>query len=201
MRFMGTPKIELLWADEADERLRGEIHRLMHDVVEIGGAIGYRSPPSRSQTDEWLDGVLGTVAAGDAALAVALVDGQTEAAGLWRRKPGAVFAHSATLEKVMAHPAARGLGLGRLIVGSVVDNARAAGLEILDLGVRGNNYGAMELYEGFGFREWGRLPNAIEVGDDRFDDVRMYLPLGRDAAVRLRGSQPGGPGSSPRRNA
>lgn len=47
--------------------------------------------------------------------------------------------------------------------------------------------------------EWGRLPDAIEVGDERFDDVRMYLRLGRPAYLILRGSHPSGPGSSPRR--
>ena len=44
------------------------------------------------------------------------------------------------------------------------------------------------------------LPNVIEVGDERYDDVRMCLDLGRDPYVVLRGSGPGGPGSSPRRS-
>jgi ribosomal protein S18 acetylase RimI-like enzyme len=196
---MATRKIEVFWPTGADDRVRGEVHRLLHDVVEIGGAIGYLTPPTRSETDAWLDGILRTVEAGDGALALALVDGRVEAAGLWRRKPGAVFAHSATVEKVMAHPSARGLGLGRLIVGSLIDHARDAGLETLDLGLRGNNHGAMELYESLGFREWGRLPDVIEVGDDRFDDVRLFLRLGRREGIRSRGSQPGGPGSSLRR--
>jgi len=199
MSFMGLPTIELFWADKADERLRGEVNRLMHDVVELGGAIGFDSPPTRAQTDNWLDTIFATVRAGNGALAFALVNGRAEAIGLWRRRSGAVFAHSATVEKVMAHPLARGLGLGKLIVGSLIDNAREAGLETLDLGVRGNNHGAMELYEDLGFREWGRLPDVIEVGDERYDDVRMFLRLGDREGVRLQGSRPGGPGSSPRR--
>jgi ribosomal protein S18 acetylase RimI-like enzyme len=199
MSFMETRKIELFWAAEADERLRVEVHRLMHDVVELGGAIGFGAPPTRAQTDSWLDGILATVRSGDGALAFALVDGRAEATGLWRRRAGAVFAHSATVEKVMAHPSARGLGLGKLVVGSLIDNARERGLETLDLGVRGNNHGAMELYEDLGFREWGRLPDVIEVGDERYDDVRMFLRLGNRDGVRLQGSRPGGPGSSPGR--
>lgn len=195
------PKIELRWPTHADTRLRGEIHRVVHDVVELGGAIGYLIPPTRADTDAWLDEMLAATGSGNAAFVVALVDGRTEAAGVWRRRREEVFAHAADIEKVMAHPAARGLGLGRMIVTALVARAREAGLETLALGVRGNNHGAIELYEELGFREWGRHPNVIEVGDERYDDVRMALDLGRDRDrdVILRGSQPGGPGSSPRR--
>jgi ribosomal protein S18 acetylase RimI-like enzyme len=193
------PKIELIWPTGAGPRLRAEVHRILHDVTELGGAIGYLSPPTRAQTDAWLDGVLDAVRAGNAAFAVALVDGTAQATGLWRRRQGQVFAHSAELEKVMAHPGARGLGLGHTIVGAVLDSARAAGIETIGLGVRGNNEGAIALYERLGFREWGRVPNVIEVGDERYDDVHMFLDLGRAPGVVLRGSGPGGPGSSPRR--
>lgn len=47
--------------------------------------------------------------------------------------------------------------------------------------------------------EWGRLPDVIEVGDERFDEVRMYLKLSSPAHLVLRGSSGRGPGSSPRR--
>ena len=110
-----------------------------------------------------------------------------------------VFAHSADIQKVMAHPDARGLGLGRLIVTALIDSASDADIETLALGVRGNNHGALELYEQLGFRVWGRQKNVIEVGNERFDDVRMFLDLGRSQNVILRGSESGGPGSSPRR--
>ncbi|MFG1796807.1 GNAT family N-acetyltransferase [Nocardia sp. NPDC049149] len=194
-------EIDPTWPTSADLRLQAGTHRLLHDVTELGGAIGFLSPPTRADTDAWLDGVLAAVRAGDAALAVAMADNHIAAMGLWRRQPGAVFAHSATIERVMAHPTARGLGLGRVIVTALIDNARDTGLETLTLGVRGNNHGAIELYEQLGFREWGRLPNVIEVGNDRYDDIRMYLELPRHPTVTLRGSQPGGPGWSPRRQA
>ena len=59
----------------------------------------------------------------------------------------------------------------------LIASAAAAGIETLVLGVRGNNHLAIQLYEELGFVEWGRLPDVIEVGDERFDDVRMYLKL------------------------
>jgi len=172
---------------------------LLHDVVASGGAVGFVSPPSQDVSDGWLDEVLADVRRGDGALVVARVDGVVRGMGTWRRERSPVFRTSGEIGKVMAHPDARGLGLGRRIVSALVDDARRAGIELLTLGVRGNNHGTIQLYEELGFREWGRLPNRIVVGDLRFDDVKMMLPLGHAPGVRLHGSEPGGPGSTPPR--
>lgn len=190
---------DLHWPTDAPDDLRKAVHRLLHDVVGTGGAVGYLTPPSRAETDSWLDDVLADVRAGDGAIVLATVDGVVQAMGTWLREKPAVFRHSAVVGKVMAHPEARGLGLGRRVVEALVEHAKAAGIELLTLGVRGNNHGTIQLYEELGFQEWGRLPNRIEVGDDRFDDVQMMLPLGHPPGVRLRGSQPGGPGATPPR--
>ncbi|XVS65814.1 N-acetyltransferase family protein [Actinosynnema sp. CA-299493] len=192
-------EIDLSWPAVADERLRAEVHEVLHDVVAAGGAIGWRRPPGRAATDAWLDGVLASPA--DGALVVARVDGVLRGTATWRRSESEVFMHMAEVRRVTAHPAARGLGLGSRLVGAVIEHARAAGLEVLTLGVRGNNHGAIQLYESLGFREWGRLPNVIAVDDFRFDDVRMYLPLGHREGAVLHGSAPGGLGSSPARSA
>ncbi|MFI9813560.1 GNAT family N-acetyltransferase [Saccharothrix variisporea] len=191
--------IELVWPAVADSSLRTSVHAVLHDVVAAGGAIGWQVPPSRAETDAWLDVVMARVASGDGALVVAVVDGVVRGTATWLRNPSAVFTHSAEVGRVTAHPSARGLGLGRRLVSAIISHARSAGLEMLTLGVRGNNHGAIELYESLGFREWGRLPNAIAVGDVRFDDVRMALPLGFPEGVVLHGSAPGGNGSSPSR--
>ncbi len=193
--------IELHWPRNADEELRNAVHRVLHDVVADGGAVGYLDPPDRAQTDAWLDDVLADAATGDGALVVATVDGTVQAMGTWRRERSPVFRTSAEVGKVMAHPDARGLGLGRRVVSALVDDARDRDQELHTLGVRGNNHGTIQLYEELGFREYGRLPNRIVVGDDRFDDVKMLLPLGHRPGVRLRGSEPGGPGSTPPRRA
>jgi ribosomal protein S18 acetylase RimI-like enzyme len=82
---------------------------------------------------------------------------------------------------------------------ALIASAARAGIETLHLGVRGNNHMAIQLYGEAGFAEWGRLPDVIEVGDERFDEVRMYLRLSSPAHLILRGSGLSGPGSSPRR--
>jgi hypothetical protein len=63
-------------------------------------------------------------------------------------------------------------------VGALIDDARQAGIESLDLGVRGNNHDAIQRYESLGFLVWGRRPNVVESGDDRYDEVRMSSDAG-----------------------
>ncbi|MEV6243967.1 N-acetyltransferase [Lentzea sp. NPDC051838] len=191
---------ELRWLTEADDTLRAEIHTVVHDVVAAGGAVGYHEPPTQDRINLWLDGVLKQVRDGDAAFGTASVNGMVRAVGLWRRGGTAVFQHRAEIQQVMAHPSARGLGLGKLIVQGLVDHAREAGIEIVWLGTRGNNHGAIELYESIGFREHGRMPNAIAVGNERWDAIDMYLPLGYPEGTILNGSNAGGLGSSQRRS-
>ncbi|MFC7307424.1 GNAT family N-acetyltransferase [Streptomyces monticola] len=173
------PHLELRRPSVESEQLCSGISQLIAEVTLDGGAIGYVTPPTRDETDAWLGAVLADVRAGDAGFVVAAADGQVAGCGLWQRR-GAVptYRHSAELRQIMTHPAARGLGLGAAIVSGLLEDARSAGLELLTLGVRGNNQAAIELYSGLGFREWGRLPGGIAVGDERFDDVKMWLPLG-----------------------
>ncbi|RDI19709.1 GNAT family N-acetyltransferase [Lentzea flaviverrucosa] len=193
------PTTNLLWLSEADDDLRAEIHAVVHDVVAAGGAVGYHEPPTYDRISTWLDTVLKQVRDGDAAFTAATVDGVVRAVGLWRRGSTAVFQHRAEVQQIMAHPSARGLGLGKRVMEGLVANAREQGIEIVMLGVRGNNHGAIELYESLGFRECGRMPNAIAVGTERWDDVWMYLPLGYPEGTTLNGDKAGGLGSSPRR--
>lgn len=195
------PEISLRWLTEADDQMRAEIHAVVHDVVASGGAVGYHEPPTLERISQWLDGVLKQARDNNAAFAAAMVDGVVRAVGLWRRGGTAVFQHRAEIQQIMAHPGARGLGLGKLVVGGLIDRAREAGIETVMLGVRGNNHGAIELYESLGFQEYGRMPNAIAVGNERWDAVDMYLPLGYPEGTVLNGAKAGGLGGSPRRGA
>jgi len=189
----------LVWPTGMTDELARQSHLLIGAVTGLGGAIGWMSSPTRAETDQWLAGVFASIAAGDGALCTAWRDGRLVAMGAWLRDQVPYFRHLAELVKIMADPRARGAGLGRLVTRALIASAAAAGIETLVLGVRGNNHLAIQLYAELGFVEWGRLPDVIEVGDERYDDVRMYLKLGRPAHLILRGSHPSGPGSSPRR--
>lgn len=184
------------WPSEADERLRRGVRELVQAVSALGGAVGWVTPPSDAEADAWLEEVLADVRAGRVRLAVLTEGVEVLALGLWWRYPVRVLAANAELRKVMTAPHARGRGLGRTVVRALVEDARRAGVETLTLDVRGNNTAAMTLYEAEGFEVWGRLPDFIAVGDERFDRVCYRLHLGvADGAVR-RGGLTGGPGSS-----
>jgi ribosomal protein S18 acetylase RimI-like enzyme len=105
--------------------------------------------------------------------------------------------NDAELKRMYTAPAARGRGLARLLVGALVADAAAAGIETLTLDVRGNNHAAMALYESFGFVVHGRRPDFVAVGDERWDQVMYGLDLrAAGAALRRHGARPIGPGSS-----
>ena len=71
----------------------------------------------------------------------------------------------------------RGRGLGRALVGAVIEAARRASLEKIELSVYASNVPALSLYRSVGFVEEGRKVRGRKV-DGRYDDViLMGLPL------------------------
>jgi ribosomal protein S18 acetylase RimI-like enzyme len=190
-------RVDLQWPTAVTEPLAAAVHELIGLVVGLGGAIGWQTPPPRAETDDWLAGSVAVAVSGDGGLCTAWRDGRLVAIGRWHREEAAYLRHSAELVKIMVHPQARGGRLGRLVTQQLVAAAAAAGIETLTLGARGNNRLAIQTYAELGFVEWGRLPNVIESGDDRFDDVRMYLKLTVPPHLVLRGSAPSGPGFTP----
>lgn len=70
---------------------------------------------------------------------------------------------------------------------AAVDHGRVQGIELLGLDVRGNNHGAIALYERCGFRRTGKWENAVAVGRDRHDVLLMARELYRPQGVRLHG--------------
>ena len=181
------------WLTDPDAAAYDQVHRLIAAVAALGGAVGWLTVPDRDETDAWLDEVLKT----EARVAVVRVDGRIEALGCWARFPAAVLARNAEIRKVMTHPERRGGGLARRLVQGLLDDARAAGVETVVLDVRGNNHGALRMYESLGFETYGRLPDFIAVGDNRFDRVLLRLDLGRPPGLVRYGGRPEGPGSSP----
>lgn len=181
--------------EAVDAALHAEVYRVLRAVVEIGGAVGWLHVPTPEDSAAWVDGEL----ARGARLCVARVDGRVEALGVWGRYANPVIHQNAEVRKVMVHPDARGRGLARTVVEALVADARAAGVEVLLLDARGNNHAAHALYESLGWTEYGRIPNFVAVGEDRWDRVCFYLELQHPPGARLAGSDPVGPGRSARR--
>ena len=189
------------WLDRVDDPTVREVHRVVSAVVELGGAVGWLEVPDPVAIGTWLQEWHTAATTGRAGFALCRVDGRVEALGGWRAGPPGPMGHVVRLAKIMVHPDARGLGLGRLVVESLIEQAEGSGAELLTLGVRGNNHGARALYETCGFITYGALPNGVAVGNDRFDAVSMYRPLHLPAGSVIHGSTAGGVGGSDLRQA
>lgn len=189
------------WLGRVDDPTIDEVHRVVSAVVELGGAVGWLEVPTPADIAAWLGEWRGATTSGRAGLALCRVDGQIQALGGWRAEREGPLGHVVQLSKIMVHPDARGLGLGRRVIDALIERADVFGAELLTLGLRGNNHGAQALYEACGFKTWGVLPNGVAVGDDRFDEVRMYRQLRLPTNAVIHGSTAGGLGGSPLRRA
>ena len=164
---------------------------LVQSVAAQGGAVGWVVVPSPEEVDGWLASLA------DARLAVATEGTTVLACGFWRRQPAVVLSKMAEIRKVMTHPAHRRSGAGRAVMEALIADARACGVELITLDCRGNNHGAQRMYAGLGFEVTGRRPDAIAVGEERFDQVLMHLDLraGPQGLIR-HGSRRQGPGAT-----
>ena len=112
---------------------------------------------------------------GDGALRLAFSGDRLVGLGYWLRYERPTHRPHADLEKVAVAAEAQGLGAGRLLTAALVDSAREAGVEVLTLDARGDNANALDLYRTLGFREYGRLPDFVAVGERRYDKVFYML--------------------------
>ncbi|AYN35196.1 GCN5-related N-acetyltransferase [Streptomyces albus] len=150
-------------------------HALLAELVAAGAPLGWPDPPAPDEVEELLAGVCAAAGSGDAALRAVYADGSLLGLGYWRRYARPTHRPHADLEKVAA--AAHGRGLGRLLTTALVEDARGAGIEVLTLDARGDNHRALALYASLGFREYGRLPGFVAVGEQRWDKVFCMVDL------------------------
>jgi ribosomal protein S18 acetylase RimI-like enzyme len=184
--------------DTGTDRVIDGVHRLVADGVERGEALGLSLPPTRADYRSHIGQLLADRVAGNAGLAAAAKDGVVVGTAQWRRSGYATRRALAEIDRVVVSPSAWGTGIGRALVEAVVADAQRHGVEVVTLEVRGNNHGAIALYESCAFTRCGLIPNAVANGSDRFDIVLMVRELSRPAGLRLIGSAPVGAGSSTR---
>jgi ribosomal protein S18 acetylase RimI-like enzyme len=191
---------------DGSAELVDHLHPLIAEMVREGAALGWIEVPSRSEVGELFADLVLAGEHGDAALIV-LRRGEGDEAGealgfaYWTRRELETERPHADVGRIAISSRARGGGLGRRLVEELVSTARAAGIEVLTLDVRGNNHAAMALYERVGFVEYGRLADYIAIEDERWDNVYYALDLRSDEHGGLvrHGDAPQGPGSSRRK--
>ncbi|MFI6152948.1 GNAT family N-acetyltransferase [Kitasatospora sp. NPDC051170] len=160
-------------------RLAESAHRILADLVRGGAALGWVEPPSPGEVGDLLDHVLAAVRAGDGFLRLAYLDRRLVGLGYWLRYARPTHRPNADLEKLAVDAAVHGRGVGRALTAALIEDARAAGIEVLTLDARGDNADALHLYRSLGFTEYGRLPEFVAVGERRYDKVFYMLDFRR----------------------
>ncbi|CAM5265412.1 GNAT family N-acetyltransferase OS=Streptomyces alboniger OX=132473 GN=CP975_33575 PE=4 SV=1 [Streptomyces alboniger] len=159
--------------------LRDGLLDLWTDVSNAGGAVGFVAPVSREVIRPELVKHFVGMAEGRTRLLVGYdEEGQVAAASFLTFNTHRLMKHWLWLYTVMVHPRHQGKGFGRDLLAAAADAARTLdGIEAIRLTCRGG-LGLERFYGSCGYKEVGRIPDAIRVapGDDR-DDVIMVLPL------------------------
>lgn len=159
--------------------LHGQLLRLWTDVSNAGGAVGFVPPVTTEDVRPELRLHLAGMAGGAVRLLVALdaAGGAVGTVFFGFNRP-APMRHWVWLYTVMLHPHWQGGGAGRELLAAAADAARGMdGIEALRLTCRSGT-GLEDFYARCGYREVGRVPQALKVdSDDLRDDVTMWLPL------------------------
>ncbi|MEV6550879.1 GNAT family N-acetyltransferase [Streptomyces sp. NPDC051597] len=159
--------------------LREGLLALWVDVSEAGGAVGFVPPVAVEDVRAELVRHLVGMAEGRIRLLVGLdEDGAVAAAAFLAHNTHRLMRHWIWAYTVMVHPAHQGRGHGRDLMAALAGAARSLdGIEAVRLTCRGG-LGLERFYASCGYKEVGRVPDAIRVadGDDR-DDITMLLPL------------------------
>ena len=162
---------------QARQRFAREAHQILFGLVRDGAALGWVDPPAEAEVAELIDEILSHVAVGDASLRAAYVDDVLVGLGYWSRYARPTHRPHADIEKIAVSPSAQGMGIGRALTAALINDARAAGVEVLTLDARGDNITALSLYESLGFTEYGRLPRFVAFGERRDDKVFLMIDL------------------------
>jgi ribosomal protein S18 acetylase RimI-like enzyme len=174
---MGLEISAVTGPDDLDDRIVREVMALVVDLVAAGAALGWVDPPSTEEVRALLMSVADDVEIGDAALFLARLDETVVGFGYWRRYLRPTHRPQADLERVAVRADQQRRGLGRWLTTALVDQARREEIEQLTLDLRADNKAAISLYASLGFREYGRLPGFVAVGDRRHDKVLCVLDL------------------------
>ncbi|MEU1008302.1 GNAT family N-acetyltransferase [Streptomyces sp. NPDC005890] len=160
--------------------LRDGILDLWTDVTNAGGAVGFVPPVTREEIRPELVRHFVQMVEGRTRLLVGQDEtGEVAATAFLTHNTHRLMTHWVWLYTVMVHPRHQGRGYGRDLLAAAADAARGIeGVQAIRLTCRGG-HGLERFYASCGYKEVGRVPDAIRAapGDDR-DEVFMLLPLG-----------------------
>lgn len=162
-----------------DRRLVDGLCGMWADVVNAGGAVGFVPTVTADDIRPELLSHLSAMSAGRTRLLAGFDgDGEVKATAFFTFNTHRLMRHWVWLYTVMVHPDRQGGGQGRELLAAAEDAARGMdGIRGIRLTCR-SGLGLERFYGSCGYKEVGRVPDAIKAADDDFrDDVTLWRPL------------------------
>jgi len=147
----------------------------INSLVEEDADILRSRKVTRSEEAEWLGKRLASIDKGEIIDAVAEVEGKVIANSEVEKRSGCM-SHVGYLG-IGIKAGYRGIGIGKQIMKTLIEESKKAGLKILVLDHFDTNKTARRLYEKMGFKEAGRIPKGICKNGKYIDLARMTLEL------------------------
>jgi L-amino acid N-acyltransferase YncA len=151
---------------------------LINELVDERVDILRSTHSSRSEETEWLADRLAAIEKGSLIALVAEVNGRVVASSDVAQRTPENPEHShvgvlgiAILKKV------RSVGLGKVLMNSLLQLGKQAGLKVIILDMFATNTTARHLYESVGFIEVGKIPKAIHRDGKYIDLVRFAIEV------------------------
>lgn len=148
---------------------------ILADSVALGAAIGFMDPLTQEDaTRFWRESVQPEVANGRRVLLAARQDGEILGTvqliiGMPLNQP-----HRCEIAKMIVHPRARRLGLGRALMTRAMDRARELGKTLITLDTRTGD-AAESLYASVGFKVAGVIPAYAWNPDGKATHATTYM--------------------------
>jgi ribosomal protein S18 acetylase RimI-like enzyme len=101
------------------------------------------------------------------------VDGKLSGMVVFSRPSRPKLTHTGDIGAMYVRDSARGTGLADALMTALLDHASRV-VEQVQLTVNAENARAIKFYERHGFREIGRIPRSLHVGDRYYDDLLMF---------------------------
>ncbi|WP_019937528.1 GNAT family N-acetyltransferase [Bordetella sp. FB-8] len=149
--------------------------RILADSVALGAAIGFMTPLSLDDAARfWLEGVRPEVVAGRRILLGAQHDGDIVGTVQLLTCMPANQPHRCEIAKMIVHPRARRLGIGRALMNHAINRARELGKTLITLDTRTGD-AAQPLYASVGFEVAGVIPDYAWNPDGEARHATTYM--------------------------
>jgi len=156
------------------DRLLAFIGKLVEERAEIVRTM----KPSRNEEAEWLGRRLAAIEKGSLVSSVAELNGRVVASSeVEQRTPQYPELSHVGVLGIAILKDARGLGLGTILMQSLIQLSKQIGLKVIILDMFATNTVARRLYEKVGFVEVGKIPKAIYRDGNYIDLVRFAIEI------------------------